>query len=125
MKVYEASKLLKRDSKEFIKELNDPRITSHLSKLPPEIEAELFGAEKKIEEAAAEPTKTVDSAETVMVNEKPKAEPKAEPKPEPKPVVEIPSKEDTCPVDLETLELSIRGIGGKSPYYKWKHLLNA
>lgn len=121
MKVYEASKLLKKDNKELIKELNDPRITSHLSKLPPEIEAELFGEEKKIEEAAAEPTKTVDSAETVLVNEKPKAEPK----PEPAPVVEIPSKEDTCPVDLETLELSIRGIGGKSPYYKWKHLLNA
>ena len=113
MKVHEAAKLKKMSNKDFIKMVDDPRITSHMNKLPEELEAELFGEEKKIKEAVAEPTQTVDSAETVVVETTP--EPIAKTKP----------IEEPCPVDLVTLELSIRGIGGKSPYYKWKYLLDA
>lgn len=109
MKAFEAAKKQGMEAKEFCKEHG---IKSHLSKISAELEAELFGDEKKTETEQAA-TETVDSAETVIVG----APAKDEVKPE-KPV------EESCPVDLATLELSIRGRGGKSPYYKWKHLLN-
>ena len=35
---------------------------------------------------------------------------------------EVPATDD-CPVSLEVLELSIRSMYNKSPYFKWKHLL--
>jgi len=32
-------------------------------------------------------------------------------------------EEDKCPVDMATLALSLRGAGGKSPYWKYRKLL--
>ncbi len=45
MKAYEAAKLLKIPNKEFLQKYE---IKSHLSKLPEDLVAELFGEEKKI-----------------------------------------------------------------------------
>jgi len=113
MKVHEASKAKKMSNKEFLAEYGEEfNLKSHMSKLPVELEAELFGEEKKIEEAVEEQTETVDSAEAVVVEV------------EPEPVVEIESKEE-CPVSLEELQGGINGLGGKYKHYKWKHLLDA
>jgi hypothetical protein len=109
MKLYEVAKQMGKKSKDLLAEIDDPRVKTHMSLVPESIVAELLGSEKKIEEAIEEPTETVDSAEAVVVVAKA----------EPAPVA------PTCPVDLITMATSIRGLGGKSPYYKWKHMLNA
>lgn len=67
-----------------------------------------------VSDTEAERPITEDSAETEVVDVK-----VIEPE-----VKEV-KKEDGCPVDLATLELSIRGAGNKSPYWQWKDLLNA
>jgi len=99
MKAYEAAKLLKISNKEFIEKYE---VKSHLSKLSDELEAELFGEEKKIETARPERAEEPDTPEADVVE----------------------SVEEECPVDLETLKTSLRGVGGKSPYWKWRHLVN-
>lgn len=66
MKAYEAAKKLKMKSKDFCRQYN---IDSHLSVLEDALVEELFGEEKKIDEARPEATQTVDSAETVVVTE--------------------------------------------------------
>lgn len=105
MQAYEAAKKLKMENKEFLEKYG---MKSHMSKLSEDLVAELFGEEKKIE-AEPEPTETVDSAETVVVEQAPEVP--AEPEPE------------GCPVDAATVELSIRCLGGRSPYYKWRNLV--
>ena len=116
MKAYEAIKKLKVDRKEF---LQTHELKSHMSKISDELEAELFGVEKKIQ-AESEPAETIDSTEAVAdVEEAPETPVEAI-----SPVKATPSTPE-CPVSLETLATSLRGLGGKSPYYQWKWLLNA
>ena len=102
MKAHEAYKKLGMSKKEFCELYG---IKSHLSELDEALVAELFGNEKKTDEARPEDTQTADRAETILVE-------KAE------------SAEDKCPVDLATLKVSLRGAGGKSPYWKWRYLVN-
>ena len=47
MKVFELSKLLKMPNKALIKLIDDPRVKSHMSKVPESVVAELLGEEKK------------------------------------------------------------------------------
>ena len=119
MKIYEVAKQMGKKSKDLLAEIDDPRVKTHMSLVPESLLADLLGSEKKIEETVEEPTETVDSAEAVGV-----VVAKPEPPMSTKALVEMMS-EPTCPVDLITLATSIRGLGGKSPYYKWKHMLNA
>ena len=111
MKIYEASKILKKSNKELLAEINDPRVKSHLSKIPEDILAEL-GLEKKIKEAIAEPTKTVDSAETDVVDSEPSKPSKAP---------ELPK--EVCPYTAEEIELGIRCVGNKGQHWKWRHII--
>jgi len=97
MKAYEAIKLLKADRKEFLEQYG---IKSHMSKIPAELEAELFGVEKKIQ-AEPEPAPTVDTPEA------------------------IPVAKEACPYTAEQVELGIRCLGAKAPQWKWRHILNA
>ena len=90
MKAYEAAKLLKMDNKTFLETYG---IKSHLSKLPEELEHELFGDEKKIEEARPETEAAVDIPEADVVEEMP---------------------------DERLIRKSIRCLGNKSPYWKWR-----
>ena len=113
MKVHEASKILKKSNKELLAEINDPRVKSHLSKIPEDILAEL-GFEKKITEAVAEPTKTVDRAETIVVDKS-----EEELHAELQPVVPV----EDCPYTPEQIELGIRCLGNKGPHWKWQHLI--
>jgi hypothetical protein len=115
MKVFELAKELKIKSKALLNEIDDPRVTGHMSKVPESIVAELLGEEKKTQEAPAEPEAVVDSTETVSIEA---------PIVAPEPVVEAKPVE-VCPVDLVALKGSINGLGGKSPLYKWKYLLDA
>ena len=62
MKAYEAAKRLGMKPADFAHEYG---LASHLCKIPDDLEAELFGCEKKIKKQAQ--TQTVDSAETVRV----------------------------------------------------------
>lgn len=102
MKAYEAAKLLRVSNKEFLTEHN---LKSHMSKVPPELEAELFGGEKKIQ-AGQEEAPTVDRAETVVAT------------------VDVEKAAiEQCPVDLETVRAGINGCGDKSCYWKWRHLI--
>lgn len=103
MKAYEAAKLLKIPNKEFLQKYE---IKSHLSKLPEDLVAELFGEEKKIEAGQAA-TQTVDSAETDVV-------------------VSAPEKtEEECPYTVEQVARHIKILGNKSPAWKWRHIVDA
>lgn len=117
MKAYEAIKLLKVDRKEF---LQTHELKSHMSKISEELEAELFGVEKKIQ-AEPEPAQSIDSTEAIADVAQEAPEIPVEAITQPKATPSTPE----CPVSLETLATSLRGLGGKSPYYKWKYLLNA
>ena len=133
MKGYEAAKKLGITSGEFCEQYD---LGSHMQKIPDELEAELFGSEKKIMEEQA-CTETVDSAETVLVDVEASLE--AEVEDEAQEDIEEDGKEDIeevveesieevkpvlkCPVDLETLKTSLRGCGNKSPYWEWRHLV--
>jgi hypothetical protein len=103
MKVHEASKSKKMSNKEFLEEYGEEyNLKSHLSKIPAELEEELFGQEKKIETPEPEPTETVDSAETVVVEVQ-------------EPVIE---KAPECPYTKEQVRLGIRGCGNKSSMWR-------
>ena len=123
MKVYEASKSKKMSTKEFLEVYGEEyNLKSHLSKIPAELEEELFGQEKKIETPKPEPTETVDSAETVVVEDIDLVEEvlaEIEGKEVHKPIV----KDEKVP-SLEEIELGIRGCGSKSSMWKWRHLLD-
>ena len=99
MKAYEAIKKLKADRKEFLEQYG---IKSHMSNIPPELEAELFGEEKKIE-TEPEPTQTVDSAETDVVTVEP--------------------SEEECPYTLKQIEMGCKLGGNKSKTWQWRHLI--
>lgn len=103
MKAHEAIKLLKADRKEFLEKYG---IKSHLSKIPSELETELFGDEKKIYQEP-EPAQTVDSAETELVE-----------------VKVLPKKEPVCPYTPAEIELGIRCLGSKSKQWEWRHILD-
>jgi hypothetical protein len=115
MKAYEAAKLLKLSNKEFLEKYG---IKSHMSKVPEDLEQELFGDEKKIEEAGQTGTETVDSAETVVVDPVDAVEE------DEFPVLNTDETGEICPYSIEEIELGIRCLGGKAPQYKWRHLLN-
>ena len=111
MKGYEAAKKLGMKSGDFCEKYD---LNSHMQSLPEELEAELFGSEKKIlEEQTC--TETSNTAETVVVaSESPvEAETPAEA------TATLPE----CPVSLETLKTSLRGGGNKSPYWQWRGLV--
>ena len=99
MQAYEAAKKLEIPNKEFLAKYG---LKSHMSKVPDDLVAELFGEEKKIE-TQQPTTETVDSAETD--------------------VVEVEVKE-TCPYTTAQIELGIRCLGGKAPQWKWRHMLD-
>ena len=139
MKVHEASKILKKTNKELLAEINDPRIKSHLSKIPADILAEL-GLEKKTTEAPAEPTQTVDSAETVIIGESNESELdsiqddvevdcKATDVPDGvsgdvlQDSVGHVQEPEGCPYSPEQIELGIRCLGNKSAQWKWRHII--
>ena len=63
MKAYEAAKKLGISSRKFSERYG---LDSHLCTVPKEIEAELFGDEKKIMEEQTY-TETVDSAKTIHI----------------------------------------------------------
>jgi hypothetical protein len=107
MKAYEAAKLLKMSNKDFLKEYD---IKSHMSNIPTELEAELFGVEKKIQTGQAG-TETVDRAETTVVTVDTEVVTTAE---------EVVTEK--CPVDIATIRAGINGCGNKSCYWKWRHL---
>ena len=99
MQVYEASKMLGIESKEFCSLYG---LKNHLSKLPKKLEMELFQEEKKIVEEQA-PEKTVNPVKAVKKEEA--------------------AVQEECPISKKDLELSLRLLGGKSPYFKWRHLI--
>jgi hypothetical protein len=104
MKAYEAAKLKKMTNKEFLKEYE---LKSHMSKISPELEAELFGEEKKIQ-AEPESAPTVDTAEADVVT----------------PVEPTSDEQSTeCPYTKEQIELGIRCLGNKSPVWEWRHII--
>lgn len=104
MKVYELSKKLKLSNKELIEQIDDPRVTSHLSNIPEDILEQFDVKEKKIEEAEPEPTETSDSAETVVVTA-------------------IEKKSDLPDgVTPEMVWHACTGIGSKSDLWKFKDL---
>ena len=118
MKAYEAAKKLGIDNKAFIEEYG---LKSHLSRVPDELEAELFGSEKKIVEEQAQP-QTVDSSETVVVGDA------GEPDPEltvsaKKPVTSEQVKGE-CPFPLDVVRRQIRMNGNKSKCWQWRHLVD-
>ena len=103
MQAYEAIKRLKADRKEFLEQYG---LKSHMSKIPADLEAELFGEEKKIQ-TEPEPTAgtdtteattiTVDSAETLVAE---------------------------CPYTKEQVRKNIRLLGCKSRAWQWRHILD-
>jgi hypothetical protein len=122
MKAYEAIKRLKVDRKEFLEQYG---IKSHMSKIPPELEAELFGEEKKIQtgQAGAE---GVDSSEAVVLvpvveEEDTKAEEVAQNPPD---IVNDYTDAKECPYTLEEIALGLRCLGSKGKMWEWRHLLN-
>ena len=110
MQAYVAAKLLKMSNKEFLKQYE---LKSHMSKVPAELEAELFGEEKKIQTGQAG-TETVDRAETTVVAVDAITEVVTE-------EVEAVTDEE-CPYTPAEIELGIRCLGGKAPQWKWRHL---
>lgn len=142
MKVHQLSKKLKISNKELLAQMDDPRVTSHLSKVPEDILAQFDVEEKKIE-TGEKSTETIDSAQTIVVGDKDEDENESHENsldateestivPD---VVVVETDKDvgnssgireqgTCPVDKETLKVSLRGLGSKSPYFKWKHILD-
>ena len=143
MQAYEAIKILKMDRKEFLEKYD---LKSHLSKIPPELEAELFGEEKKIktepkQETGADtveaPALTADSAETEVVDVEIAEDATTGEKDECKQaqdgnddgadstvdIGDLDSSVD-CPYDKDTIRVSIRGLGNKSPCWKWRHILD-
>lgn len=115
MKVHEATKKLKVSNKEFIQQYADHGITSHLSKIPHELEAELFGDEKKIN-AEGQGSQTADSAETVVVGEvvqKTEGVSKT-----------ADAGTEECPYTTKQIKRSIQIFGSKSPCWKWRHLMD-
>ena len=122
MKVFELSKKLKKSNKDLIAEIDDPRVKSHLSKVPEDILAEFDVEEKKIE-TEPEPTATVDkdedavvtvdSAETIVVEVKEEVVNEKVPK----------STEETCPYSIEEIRMGCRCLGNKAPQWKWRHLI--
>jgi hypothetical protein len=102
MKVYEAAKLLKITNKAFLEEYG---LKSHLSKLPEALEAELFGDEKKTEEAGEPVTETINSAEADVVTETVNT-----------------AETEVCPYTPRQISKSIKLAGNKSPCWKWRHL---
>jgi len=118
MKIYEASKILKKSNKDLIAEIGDPRITSHLSKIPEDILATL-GLEKKTTQAEPKPAQTVDSTETVFVGTEYVAE-------NLNPDVELSKQvveDEVCPYTAEEIELGIRCVGNKGPHWKWRQVI--
>ena len=107
MQAYEAIKLLKADTKEFLEEYG---LKSHLSKLPAALEAELFGDEKKTYEAGKTVTETTDSAKTIILGDPPEVIP------------EVTTEE--CPFTKKQILHGIRILGHKSSCWKWRHLVN-
>jgi hypothetical protein len=105
MKAYEAAKLTGMKSKAFCEQYG---IKSHTSKIPADLEEQLFGEEKKTE-TEPQPETPVDSVEAVVVEDD-------------FPVLKINDEGERCPYSPEEIELSIRCLGGVSPCYKWKHL---
>jgi len=96
MQAYEAIKRLKADRKEFLEMYG---LKSHMSKIPAELEAELFGEEKKIQ-TGAEPTEATDRTEAIVLE-----------------------TEEVCPYPLKAVRKSIHLLGNKSKAWKWRHLL--
>ena len=103
MQVYKLAKVLGMTSKELIAELDG--IDHHADNVPNEI------ADKMIEDLKETPLPEIieqpKETETVSIT----------------PEVQNKPKEPVCPVDLATIELSIRCAGNKSPYWKYKNLL--
>jgi len=96
MKAYEAAKKLGMSSKEFVEEHG---LGSHMQSIPVELEAELFGDEKKIVEEQAQ-TETVNTAEADVVE-----------------------TETGCPYPPKVIRRSILVLGNKSPCWEWRHIL--
>ena len=103
MIAYEAAKLLEISNKEFLETYG---IKSHLSKISTDLEAELFGDEKKTYEAPETVTQTVDSAETVIVG------------------ITADVVKRTCPYTVEQVRNHIRQLGNKSACWEWRHILD-
>ena len=103
MVVYQLAKKLGVTTKEMIKML-DGAVDHHCDKVPAELEAKFL--------ASPEPEPEIEQEAVVKAPEPPVKE---ETTPEPT---------DVCPIDLETLALSLRGCGAKSPYWKYRSLLN-
>ena len=104
MKVYELSKKVGMSNKELLQETG---LKSHLSVVPEDILAKYITEEP--EDADTEITEDV-VAEVVAEIKEPK-------------IIEEWEPIGKCPVSLETLELSLRGGGDKSPYWKYRGLL--
>jgi hypothetical protein len=122
MQVYQGAKQLKISNKELIQLIDIPEVDHHMDKIPDELLEELGLVEKKIETPEPEPTETVDSAETVVVEDIDLVEEvlaEIEGKEVHKPIV----KDEKVP-SLEEIELGIRGCGNKSSMWKWRHLLD-
>ena len=120
MQAYQAIKMLKIDRKEF---LATHGLKSHMSKLPDSLVEELFGEEKKIQ-AKPEQAAAVDTAEADVVGAD---------------VVDADvlgtdvlvqdhgvksSEVETCPYTERQIRRSVRLLGGKSPAWKWRHILD-
>jgi hypothetical protein len=98
-----------------------------LSKLPEALEAELFGDEKKTEEAGEPVTETINSAETSVVGEPNEIERSDNGN------IRLDTKtvsgdqasagaEVECPYTPRQISKGIKLAGNKSPCWKWRHL---
>ena len=143
MKVHEASKAKKLSNKEFLEIYGEEHnLKSHLSKLPKELEEELFGEEKKIETTEPESTETVDSAETIVVGGQDEGkddciqdsvDDDSEGSVKSDDGVErvLPDSSEhvqelgECPYTNQEIRIGCKGCGNKSPMWKWRHILDA
>jgi len=100
MKVYELAKILGVKSRELINKIDE--VDHHADKVPDEVLCKYLPDEPAEEVVLAPIVEPVVETQTVSTSIKVK---------------------ETCPVDMATLELSIRCVGNKSPYWKYKALL--
>jgi len=111
MKVHELAKKTGKKSKELLQELG---LKSHMSMVPEDVVSEYLGSEKKISETESQGTATIDSAETVVIEEANESRSGGA----------IPGDiAEECPYGLKEIELKNRYLGSKSPCWKWRHLI--
>lgn len=109
MQVYQGAKKLGISNKELIALIDEPQVNHHMDRIPEDQLEDLGLVEKKIIEEPPESTKTIDSAETDVV--------------EVEVVQPAVAEKEACPYTIAEIKLGCRGCGNKSSMWKWRHLI--